>query len=153
MSMARRNIAAALALIAFSVWYALLAHALPVRSLPNTPGPSFFPLLIIACVFALSLALLLKGLLGLRGDRERPAEPTTWRQPLLALAGFAVYLAVLPYAGFIVASVAFFAALMWLYGARHRELTAIAALGVPIALYLLFRYGFQIVLPRGPLAF
>lgn len=153
MSMARRNILAALALIAFCAWYAVLAEALPERSLPNTPGPSFFPLLIIACVFALSLALLVKGLRGLRADGGEQAQAGNSRQPFAALAGFVVYLAALPYAGFIIASVVFFAALMLLYGARRHALTALAALAFPIVLYFIFRYGFHIVLPRGPLAF
>ena len=147
MPMAWRNIVAATALLAFSAWYAWLANGLPERSLPNTPGPSFFPLVVITLVAVLSAALLVKGI----ADSARPGAVS----PLapLAVGSFFVYLALLPVAGFVIASVAFFAALMFLYGSRRPLHIAAASLVAPAVLFVLFRYGFQIVLPRGPLGF
>jgi putative tricarboxylic transport membrane protein len=153
MPLAWRDILAALGLLAFSAWYAWLASELPERSLPNTPGPSFFPLIVIALVAALSVALLVRGGMALRAprgaDRHGAFSPTA----ALMLASFAVYLALLPLAGFIVASMAFFATLMLLYGSRNPLLIGAASTGLPIILFLIFRYGFQIVLPRGILGF
>ena len=41
--MRRKNIIAAVAIILLTVVYATLTAQLPTRSLPDTPGPTFFP--------------------------------------------------------------------------------------------------------------
>lgn len=150
MSMAHKNIAAAIGLLAFTAWYALLTAGLPEREvMPNTPGPSFFPWLITAALSALSVALLVQGITRLKRGNGAAAAVYDAKTPVLALASFAIYLAALPYFGFIPASVIFFAALMWLYGARNPVIIAAAAFAGPFILFVLFRYGFNIILPRG----
>lgn len=153
MRMAWRNILAAAALLAFSAWYAWLATGLPERSLPNTPGPSFFPLLIVAFIALLSAALLYKGIMGLRTQEKSTRDGVPTRTAWFMLAAFAIYLTLLPVAGFILASIGFFAVLMLLYGERRPAVIALASTGVTVLLFLIFRYGFQIVLPRGLLDF
>lgn len=154
MTMARRNTIAGLALMAFGVWYAYLIGNLPERSImPNTPGPSFFPIIIVSVVLLLSAALLATGIIGLR-QRGNDADANSLKQPALLTVGvFIVYLASLPYAGFIIASVLFFAAMMYLYGSRNWLMIAVSSTIIPTVLFVLFRYGFQIILPRGILAF
>ena len=150
MSMAHKNIAAAIGLLAFTGWYAALTSRLPERAImPNTPGPSFFPWLITAGLCALSIALLVQGITRLKRTNGAAAEPHDFKTPVLALASFAIYLAALPYLGFVAASVLFFAALMWLFGARNPVVIAAGAIAGPLILFVLFRYGFNIILPRG----
>ena len=150
MSMAHKNIAAAIGLLAFTAWYAVLTAGLPERAImPNTPGPSFFPWLITAALSALSVALLVQGITKLKHRNGVVAELHDFKTPVLTLASFAVYLAALPYLGFVPASVIFFAALMWLYGARNPVMIAAGAVLGPLILFVLFRYGFNIILPRG----
>ena len=150
MSMAHKNIAAAIGLLAFTAWYAVLTAGLPERAImPNTPGPSFFPWLITAALSALSLALLVQGITRLKHRDSTAAEPYHFKTPVLALASFAIYLTALPYLGFVPAGVIFFAALMWLYGARNPVMIAAGAVLGPLFLFVLFRYGFNIILPRG----
>ncbi len=153
MSMAGRNVAAALVLLAFGAWYAWLSAGLPERHMPNTPGPSFFPLVIVTLLVGLALALLIKGIADLRSGRDTGAPSKLPPGALSALAAFLVYLGVLPYAGFVVSSVIFFAVLMLLYGGRKPLLIGAAATLVPVSLFVIFRYGFQIVLPHGVLGF
>lgn len=154
MKMARRNTIAGLALMAFGVWYAYLIGNLPERSImPNTPGPSFFPIIIVSAVLLLSAALLVSGIIGMRQTESNTDERSSERPAILAVGIFIIFLASLPYAGFIVASVPFFAALMYLYGSRNWFLIAGSSITIPIVLFVLFRYGFQIILPRGVLAF
>ena len=62
---------------------------------------------------------------------------------------FALYLVALPTAGFIAASIVFFAGLMVLYGARNPVVVVAASIAIPLALYLLFRHVFTIILPTG----
>ena len=150
MSMAHKNIAAAIGLLVLAGWYAALTTGLPDRDvMPNTPGPAFFPWLITAGLSALSLALLFQGITALKRRTGATAERQDVRKPALALASIAIYLVALPYLGFVPASVLFFAALMWLYGARNPILIAAASILGPVILFVLFRYGFNIILPRG----
>ena len=109
MSMAHKNIAAATGLLAFTGWYGVLTASLPERSImPNTPGPSFFPWLITVGLCALSLALLFQGINQLKRQSGAVADRQDLKTPVLALASFAIYLAALPYLGFVPASVIFF---------------------------------------------
>lgn len=149
MPMGRRNIIAAIVLLGIGVWYGVLTAALPERTLPNTPGPSFFPWLITGFLMLLSAALLVQGIGRLKTEETTPPSATGSRRRVFALLWFAVYLAALPYAGFWPASIPFFAGLMVLYGARSRLVVVAVAVVVPLLLFFLFRYGFQIFLPRG----
>lgn len=157
MIMAKRNIVAGLVLIALGAWYSYQIGNLPDRSLmPNTPGPSFFPILIVTALLALSLSLLAVGVIELRRAGHVDAGASSGplqRAPIYALAAAILYLAALPYAGFIVASVPMFAALMYFYGSRNKIMIAISSVLIPVALYIIFRFAFQIVLPRGILEF
>ena len=145
----RRDFIAAVVLLSTGASYGLATLSLPNRSLPNTPGPAFLPWLISAGLIILSAALLVRALTDDGGEplRASPDRLSTLRP--LALISFVVYLAVLPYAGFLVASVPFFAGLMWLYGERNRIVLSLAALIVPVSLFYIFRQGFQILLPVG----
>ena len=146
--MARRNIIAACVLLAITLLYGVLTAGLPERSLPNTPGPAFFPWLITAALTILCGALLARGLRGTREPERAAPSPVTLRGRL-ALAAFLIYLALLPVLGFLIASVPFFAALMFLYGEHRRAHIALTATLVPTLVFVVFRYAFQMPLPRG----
>lgn len=147
--MARRNIVAALVLMGIGAWYGVLTATLPERTLPNTPGPSFFPWLITGALLILSAGLLVQGLTSGRTEKGQNGDGFPAGRGLYALIWFAVYLAVLPYVGFLFASVPFFGGLMVLYGGRHKLFVGVAAVAVPLLLFFIFRHGFQILLPRG----
>ncbi|MDA0655312.1 MAG: tripartite tricarboxylate transporter TctB family protein [Proteobacteria bacterium] len=158
MPMAWRNIIAATGLLAFSIWYAWAVQDIPSRSIPHTPGPSFFPYVIISIIGVLSLALLVKGLVGLRVGlkaKDGVGESVRWRisvapAPTFALGAFFIYLACLPFAGFLTSSVLFFAALMVLYGCRAWLTIVIWSAAIPVVLFVIFTRAFQILLPVGP---
>lgn len=147
--MGSRNIIAALALLALAAWYGVLTAGLPERTIPNTPGPSFFPWIIAGSLAVLSVAMLVQGVRTARRGDTLVAGGRPARLAVAGLAWFAVYLAVLPTLGFPLASVPFFAGLMWLYGERRPLLIAVGSLALPVLLYLLFRDMFQILLPPG----
>lgn len=153
-SMRRRNIIAAVALIVFSLIYGALTTQLPVRSLPNTPGPPFFPWVNTAILLALSIGLLVQGLRGTNSgdnDSQPPAAATASQRRLAAwaLGAFVVYLIALPGLGFLLATTPFFAALMVLFGERRWLWVVIGSVATTTILYILFRHGFSVFLPRG----
>ena len=153
MTMARRNITAAIVLLAICAWYAWLAAGLPERHVPNTPGPSFFPYVIVSLVAVLALSLLINGLMGVRNARLEAVSDGIGTLGAVMLGVFLCYLAVLPVIGFVLASILFFAVLMVLYGSRRPVVIGLASVLIPLGLFVLFRYGFQIVLPRGAWGF
>ena len=153
--MRRKNVIAAVVLIVFGLTYGYLAWGLPERSLPNTPGPPFFPLIVSVIVVLLSAALLFQSL-GSPDDTAAPdgsvTLPNARRLALWALAAFIAYVVLLMPLGFIVATVPFFAVLMVLFGERRPLLVAVGAVAATVILYVVFRHGFGIFLPRGLLA-
>jgi len=156
MGMRRRNIVAAVGLIVCGLVYGYLAWGLPVRSLPNTPGPSFFPLVVTVVVLALSAALLIQALAMERDppalQLDKSADPGGRRSAGLLLFVFFAYIVLIPILGFILATIPFFAVLMVLFGERRPLLVVIGALAMTAVLYGLFRHGFDVFLPRGLLA-
>jgi len=145
--MRRRNIIAALVLLAFGAGYGILTTQLPVRSLPDTPGPPFFPWINTIVILALSATLLVQGLVG--ADGPVPPRAAGRQRAIWALGVFVVYLATLPGLGFILATAPFFAALMVLFGEARPLRVAVGAIVATGLLYLLFRHGFNVFLPTG----
>jgi len=147
-----RNIIAACVLLAVAAVYAFLTSRLPARTLPNTPDPSFFPWLNSAALAALSAALLVQGLRLPRACAAIGKRSMLSWEAAAALGGFLVYLAVLSSIGFVEASVPLFLFLMVLYGERRWGWLLAGSVGVPLALYVLFRDIFGVLLPSGPLS-
>ena len=146
--MARRDLIAAVVLIAFTIGFVWLTARLPDRGLPNTPGPAFFPSVIAAALAVLSVALLVRGARA-AAPETATLPPTIAARGWIVLGAFVVYLIALPVLGFLFASVPFFAVLTWVYGERRAAVVALTSIVAPVALLLLFRWGFQIFLPRG----
>ena len=107
----------------------------------------------MSAVLLLSVSLVVKGVMARHGGQAVADARSQGREMALALAAFTVYLVALPYAGFIIASVLFFAVLMHLYGCRNKLMIGGASIAIPVTLFVIFRYAFQIILPRGVLAF
>ena len=153
MPMASRDISAAIGLLVFSALYAWATFYIPDRTIPNTPGPSFFPFVIITVVGLLSLALLIKGVSGLRSGEGGEIQISVVRLPALTMGAFFIYLVLLPWVGFLMSSVPFFAVLMVLYGSREPVKIVLWSLAAPTILFVVFTEAFQILLPRGQLGF
>ena len=148
MEMRHRNLIAAIGLIALGIGYAILTSRLPTRTLENSPQPSFFPWVVVICLFLLSGALLVQSLMS-----RVPAEDNSrQRSSSLRIAWiliFVCYLVVLPGLGFVVANIIFFGALMYLYGERNPLKIVVSSVIISPLLFFLFRDVFQIRLPAG----
>ena len=147
---ARRELIAAVALIALGIGYGWLTAGLPERVMPNTPGPRFFPWIVTISLLALAVTLLVRALRRPSSQTEEEPGIVSGRgRGAAALGAFVVYTLALPAVGFLAATVPFFAVLMALFGERRWWLLGICALVVPILVFVLFRHGFQIILPTG----
>jgi putative tricarboxylic transport membrane protein len=71
---------------------------------PNAPGPDFFPRIILIILFILGAALLASNLFK-RGQGERPSRSLfDYKKFLLTVGLIILYLFLLPYLGFLLAS-------------------------------------------------
>lgn len=149
MSMPLKNVIFAVFLLAIGIVYAVLSSDLPERTIQNVPGPRFFPNIIAGIIIILSLSLLVKGLMELRRNSEFTMPLTFPVKGTLIVVWMALFVAVLPYAGFVVAGIPFFAGLMALCTESRPYQMVIGSLTIPLVLYYLFREGFNILLPTG----
>ena len=146
--MKRRNIAAACVLLAVAVGYGYQTALLPARTLPNTPDPSFFPWINTIMLGVLSVALLIQAVLrpndeGVMGAQQASVPVIT------ALGLILLYVVAMPFLGFVLSSVPFFALFMVLHNERRKLWLLIGAVGIPIFLFNLFKHLFGVPLPRG----
>ena len=153
-----RDLVVGVLFLAVGLASAYFTSVLPTRSLPNTPGPEFFPWIVTGALLVLSLALLVRSLLvpaiadePAKDEGEGKAAPVATAKAAMALvlAGFIIYIAVLPHLGFLIATAPFFALLMVLFGERRAVLVGGSALAATVLLYVIFRHVFQIILPQG----
>ena len=150
--MRAKNLAGALALMVFGVVYGYLTSELPERTLPNTPGPSFFPWLLTICLLLLACLWLAQIFQMTPGGVFAP-QTKARKSFLRAGSGLAIilgYLVVLPHLGFLWATPLVFGLLMWLFGERRPIPLCFYSVVFPLVMYGLFKLLFQIPLPASP---
>lgn len=113
-----------------------------------------FPLALAALMLALSL-LLLGGAFLRRADRSQ-AVPDAERGGAVARAAILValtglYIAALPWTGYLLSSALYFGALSRLFGNRSPVSIVVAMIAVPLALLLFFEKYMVVLLPSARL--
>jgi len=147
--MRAKNIGASLFCMILGIGYGILSNQLPERTLPNTPGPPFFPWILTGALLILS-AIWFFNSLKIDSDESTFSETKELlAYPAMGLASFLLFLGLLPYLGFLIGGVPFFAALMVISGERKPLWIIFFSIVIPITLFFLFREGFQIILPQG----
>ncbi len=147
--MGRKHTTAALILILFGVAYGYQTMLLPVRTLPHTPSPSFFPWLLTVALLTLATALLVQGLKDTVPGVWWVETPAALIKPGTGLLLFIAYVIALPTLGFVAASIPFFAGMMCLAGERRLLWVLVPSIAIPIVLFGMFRYLFRILLPQA----
>ncbi len=151
LGMKQRNVLAAAILLSVALGHGYLTAQIPPTTLPDTPDSAFLPWINTVLLSALALMLLAQGLLSqtsVDGEKNTGAAVKT-AQPVIFLGVFVAYIAALQAIGFVVASILFFASAMFLFGERRPGWLFLGSVGIPSLLFVLFRHGFSIVLPRG----
>ncbi len=142
-----KDIIAAIVFASIGIGYGLLASNLPDRATISVVGPAFFPELLAGFIVFLSVALLYKGISGLRSNRQTANGVTFPTKAVSLIVWFAAFIFSLPHLGFLIAGVPFFAGLMIMYNSRRWLHIVIGATAIPVILFYLFRDGFHILLP------
>jgi hypothetical protein len=148
---ALRRVAAPLLGLALAAGLFLQAAGLDAVSGPGQLGPGFWPRLTLA---GLGLACLVKLVQSWRADPARagsdaPGPVEAPRVLGLAVAAVLGYVAVLPLAGFPLATAGFVVAFMAIGGARSRAGIAASAVAGTVALLYVFVKLVYLPLPKG----
>lgn len=110
-------------------------------------GPGTFP------VFVTCLMVLLSGITCITSHLKSADVKSSGmdRQSMIRVAlmilASVIYVLVIEYAGYIISTALFMAALMWLFGYRHKIGFPLLVVIFPVALNFLFRYLFLVQLP------
>lgn len=156
-----------LILFSFATYLLIGQIAMPVPADIDLPGPRFFPTIVIAALYVLAVVLsvsiirspqppLAEATIDPEGKvRPNPDHSATWFSdwPRLAWAvgGFAVFIALLQPAGWILAAALLFWAVTRALGSQHPLRDVGVALVFSSVLYLVFAGLLSVNLPTGAL--
>lgn len=153
--MGRDTIAGLVVLVISLVLFGLTFR---IQSNPLVPvSPAFYPRLVLGATAFLSALMVVMDLVKRRraAPAAAKAPATRPRYDIVAIlfAIFAVYVVVLPYLGFRIATVAFLAVMQYAMArprtTRQWIVLALVALLATAATYYMFEVYLQVLLPRG----
>ncbi len=146
--MRRADLVAGLLLLVLSGLYLQQSLGIERGFASDRLGPAFFPQLLGGALAALALVLVVRALFG----RSDPTPPPPVRAGLLgAVVGLLVlYATAMPHAGFLLATPPLLAATTAALGLRRPVPVAGSAVGITLALYLVFGKLLGVLFPRGP---
>lgn len=147
--MRRADLLIGIGLLVFAVIYLRESFAITVGFAADRLGPRFFPRLLAGALAASAFALIWRSLGG-RSD-PAPLPPVRIGQFLWTLGLTLAYVLLLPPLGYLITTVLYVAALIWLLGYRNLVGLAATSAGVTAVLYLVFARALHVLVPLGPL--
>lgn len=147
--MRRADLLIGIALVAFAVLYYRESFEITVGFAADRLGPRFFPRLLAFALALSGLGLIRRSVTG-RSDAE-PLAPVRIGQFVLTVAITLAYAILLPTLGYLIATVLYVGALIWLLGYRNIVGLAATSAGVTAVLYLVFARALHVLVPMGPL--
>jgi hypothetical protein len=136
-----------LALVALAV--GVFVGTLDLPQVPRGIGPGDYPRVVAWGLLLLGAALAVQS--GLKLWRRQPPSlrfPLRAFPRVLLMVGMtAAYIYLMPHAGFVLLTPAYLFATMVFFGLRRYVVGAATSLIVTVALFVTFRYAFQVLLP------
>jgi putative tricarboxylic transport membrane protein len=148
---ARADRVIGLLLIGLAAWYYWLSGDIEVGLASDRLGPRFFPRGLAVLLGAASFLLILRtfGPRARTGAPVQSAEGERSDRLVATLLLSAAYLLLLPRVGFLLLTPVYLAAFTWLLGYRRWAPLLGTAVGVTMALYLVFARALRVRLPPG----
>lgn len=112
-------------------------------------SPRFFPSLVSALMAVMGVVMFIQGWRK-RGKADQEAYVLEKREAVLVfltLGVMIVYTALLYFLPYIPVTIAAMAFLIWAYGQRSWKKLVIAAIVLPIIIYVMFRFGLSLKMP------
>ncbi len=149
--MAKKEILLSIIFMIISMTIYILTYQFPQQTVALSPA--VFPRFVSACLFILSVTLLIQGIAGVKKDSEQKKVQSTiykvfiLKLLLMILLAF-FYTRILPIAGYAVATPPFVAGAMLLFNEKRWIWIIAVSIITTALLYILFRIVFKIPLPR-----
>ena len=145
------EIGVALVILLFGLVVVTDSFRLGARWGDDGPQPGYFPFYVGLLICVSSLTILLRALRNTALSAESFVSRGELRKILTVLVPTSVYVAVIAYLGFYVASTLYIAYFMWHLGKYSWIKIVPVSVGVSVAFFLVFEVWFQVPLPKGPL--
>jgi len=149
--MGKKEILLSIFFMIISMTVYILTYQFPKQTVALSP--KVFPQFVSACLFILSLVLLIQGITGVKNESEQKKVKLALNNifllkmlTMIILAFF--YLRVLPLTGYKIATPLFLASSMLLFNEKRWFMIVIVSIVATALLYILFRIVFKIPLPR-----
>lgn len=145
----RAEVALSLGVVALGIGVAAVTATLPSEGGYSGIGPNFIPAVVAAGIIALGVWLAAEALSG--GWRKAPehADPFASAPFLWVSAGLFAHMALIGWAGFVIAGTALFACVARGFGSRRVVRDLIVALVFTLAIYFFFVELLNVNLPAG----
>lgn len=117
---------------------------------PDGPQAGYFPMRIGVIMAIASVVTLIQNLMA-RGGHRSFVDRHALGQVLIVLIPAAVYVLALEHTGIYVASAIYIAAFMMYMGRYSLIMSVLVAVGVSVALFMMFEVWFLVPLPKGPI--
>jgi len=149
--MGKKEILLSIFFMIISMTIYILTYQFPKQTVALSP--KVFPQFVSACLFILSLVLLIQGITGIKKESEQKKVKLALNNifllkilTMIILAFF--YLRILPLTGYIISTPLFLAGSMLLFNEKRWFLIVPVSIVATALLYILFRIVFKIPLPR-----
>lgn len=109
-------------------------------------SPVFFPQILLSIWSLLCIVIIVRALFAAKSTEDAPI----WRNLISAIGLTAGYIFLVYVAGFLLASIPFAAAFMFVFGYRRPVVLASVSILFPVATWWIFTHPLQIVLPSSP---
>jgi putative tricarboxylic transport membrane protein len=146
------EVALSLGVVALGLGVAAVTASLPSEGGYAGIGPNFIPAVVAAGIILLGVWLSIEAFTGgwrKRVDEEEPFEP---RPFLWVSGGLFAHMALIGWAGFVIAGTVLFACVARGFGSRRMVRDLVIALVFSVAIYLFFVQLLNVGLPAGWLA-
>jgi len=141
-------------LVVLAASLVLLALTLDLKGHPLVPiGPGFYPRIVLGITAGLSAILIVQDILARRRREPGAGERPNYLLVLSCFVVFGLYVGLLPWLGFRIATFWFVAALQALLepprGTRGWLIVLATAFSTTVIAYFLFEHYLLVLLPRG----
>ena len=145
------ELAVAVAIFLFGALIAVDSYRLGARWGDDGPQAGYFPFYVGLLICIAGAGTLVNALRDAAAARESFVGRDELKMILVVLAPTVVYVVLIAWLGFYVASTLFIAWFMWRIGKYSWIKTASVSIGVSVAFFLTFETWFAVPLPKGPL--
>jgi putative tricarboxylic transport membrane protein len=145
------EIGVAIAILAFGLVVVIDSYWLGARWGDDGPQPGYFPFYVGLLICFSGVTVLARAWRNAALAEDSFVSREELKKIFTVLVPTVVYVSVIAYLGFYVASTLYIAYFMWQLGRYSWIKTVPISVGVSVAFFLIFETWFQVPLPKGPL--